>query len=73
VLAVDGLTKAFGGFTAVADVALSVEAGVIHAVIAPNGAGKTTLFNLIIGVLAPSAGRLVFGRIALSQQRSRKG
>jgi len=60
VLAVEGLTKSFGGFTAVADVALSVEAGAIHAVIGPNGAGKTTLFNLVTGVLAPSAGRLVF-------------
>jgi branched-chain amino acid transport system ATP-binding protein len=60
VLAVEGLTKSFGGFTAVADVALSVEAGAIHAVIGPNGAGKTTLFNLITGVLAPSTGRLVF-------------
>ena len=59
-LAVEGLTKSFGGFTAVADVALTVEAGAIHAVIGPNGAGKTTLFNLITGVLAPSAGRLVF-------------
>ena len=59
-LAVEGLTKSFGGFTAVADVALSVEAGAIHAVIGPNGAGKTTLFNLVTGVLAPSAGRLVF-------------
>ena len=59
-LAVEGLTKSFGGFTAVADVALSVEPGTIHAVIGPNGAGKTTLFNLVTGVLAPSAGRLVF-------------
>ena len=59
-LAVEGLTKSFGGFTAVADVELSVETGAIHAVIGPNGAGKTTLFNLVTGVLAPSAGRLVF-------------
>ena len=59
-LTVRGLTKSFGGFTAVADVELSVETGAIHAVIGPNGAGKTTLFNLVTGVLAPSAGRLVF-------------
>jgi branched-chain amino acid transport system ATP-binding protein len=59
VLAVEGLTKSFGGFTAVADVALAVEPGAIHAVIGPNGAGKTTLFNVITGVLAPSAGRLM--------------
>jgi branched-chain amino acid transport system ATP-binding protein len=60
VLEVDGLTKSFGGFTAVSDVQMTVERGAIHAVIGPNGAGKTTLFNLVTGVLAPSAGRLRF-------------
>ena len=59
-LAVEGLTKSFGGFTAVAGVALAVEPGAIHAVIGPNGAGKTTLFNVVTGVLAPSAGRMTF-------------
>jgi branched-chain amino acid transport system ATP-binding protein len=58
VLAVEGLTKTFGGFTAVAGVDLVVEPGAIHAVIGPNGAGKTTLFNLVTGVLTPTAGRL---------------
>ena len=37
-----------------------MEPGAIHAVIGPNGAGKTTLFNLVTGVLAPTAGRLRF-------------
>jgi branched-chain amino acid transport system ATP-binding protein len=60
VLAVERLTKSFGGFTAVAEVDLVVAPGAIHAVIGPNGAGKTTLFNLVTGVLAPSAGRLTF-------------
>jgi branched-chain amino acid transport system ATP-binding protein len=60
VLAVERLTKSFGGFTAVAEVDLVVDPGAIHAVIGPNGAGKTTLFNLVTGVLAPSAGRLTF-------------
>ena len=59
-LAVERLTKSFGGFTAVAEVELVVERGAIHAVIGPNGAGKTTLFNLVTGVLAPSAGRFLF-------------
>ena len=59
-LAVERLTKSFGGFTAVADVDLVVEPGAIHAVIGPNGAGKTTLFNLVTGVVTPSAGRLRF-------------
>jgi branched-chain amino acid transport system ATP-binding protein len=60
VLAVERLTKSFDGFTAVAEVDLVVDPGAIHAVIGPNGAGKTTLFNLVTGVLAPSAGRLTF-------------
>jgi branched-chain amino acid transport system ATP-binding protein len=60
VLAVERLTKSFDGFTAVAEVDLVVDHGAIHAVIGPNGAGKTTLFNLVTGVLAPSAGRLTF-------------
>jgi len=60
VLEVDRLTKSFGGFTAVGDVQMTVERGAIHALIGPNGAGKTTLFNLVTGVLAPSAGRLSF-------------
>ena len=59
-LEVDGLTKSFGGFTAVGDVQMTVERGAIHALIGPNGAGKRTLFNLVTGVLAPSAGRLRF-------------
>ena len=59
-LEVDRLTKSFGGFTAVGDVQMTVERGAIHALIGPNGAGKTTLFNLVTGVLAPSAGRLRF-------------
>jgi len=60
VLEVDRLTKSFGGFTAVGDVQMTVERGAIHALIGPNGAGKTTLFNLVTGVLTPSAGRLSF-------------
>ena len=59
-LEVTGLEKVFGGYAAVSGVDLRVERGTIHAVIGPNGAGKTTLFNLITGVLPPTAGRIVF-------------
>jgi branched-chain amino acid transport system ATP-binding protein len=59
-LAVENLSKRFGGLQAVADVSLAVSQGEICSVIGPNGAGKTTLFNMISGVLRPSGGRIVF-------------
>ena len=58
-LEVTGLTRRFAGLVAVDGVDLSVASGGIHAVIGPNGAGKTTLFNLVSGLLPPSAGRIV--------------
>jgi branched-chain amino acid transport system ATP-binding protein len=60
ILETQGLTKAFGGFTAVDDVSLAVRRGSIHALIGPNGAGKTTCFNLLTKFLAPSRGRIVY-------------
>ncbi len=55
-----GLSKTFGGLTAVDRVDFQVRAGELRSVIGPNGAGKTTFFNLLTGVLAPSAGRILF-------------
>jgi len=60
VLAIQGLTKTFGGVAAVSDVTFSVQPGEIVGIIGPNGAGKTTLVNLITGVLQPNAGNIVF-------------
>ena len=65
-LAIENLSKRFGGLQAVADVSLEVAAGDICSVIGPNGAGKTTLFNMISGVLRPSSGRIIFDGIDLS-------
>lgn len=56
VLSLTGVTKKFGGLTAVNDVNLDVKAGTIHGLIGPNGAGKTTLFSLITGFYVPTSG-----------------
>ncbi len=55
-LELEGVTKAFGGLVAVADVTLRVAERERRAVIGPNGAGKTTLFHLISGELPAAAG-----------------
>ena len=59
VLRTEGLSMSFGGLMATRDVSIAVERGARRALIGPNGAGKTTLVNLLTGVLAPSAGRIV--------------
>jgi branched-chain amino acid transport system ATP-binding protein len=60
ILAVDGLTKRFGGIVATDGVDLEILPGEIHAVIGPNGAGKTTLIGQITGEIAPDGGRIRF-------------
>jgi ABC-type branched-subunit amino acid transport system ATPase component len=55
-LEVEGLTKRYGGLTAVASVTLSIGAGQTVGLIGPNGAGKTTLFDMISGFTRPSEG-----------------
>ncbi|MFA7664599.1 MAG: ABC transporter ATP-binding protein [Burkholderiaceae bacterium] len=66
ILSVRGLTKRFGGLTAVDSVDLDFESGRLHAIIGPNGAGKTTFFNLISGFLRPDEGRVEFNGQAIS-------
>jgi neutral amino acid transport system ATP-binding protein len=63
------LTKDFGGLRAVSDCSFRVETGSITSLIGPNGAGKTTVFNLISGLLKPTAGRVLFDGVDLTGRR----
>lgn len=58
-LAVENLSKNFGGLMAVNDISFTIESGERRAIIGPNGAGKTTLFNLLSGELRPSTGKVM--------------
>jgi len=58
-LAVEEVSKSFGGVHALRHVSLDVGAGDVHAIVGENGAGKSTLMKLIAGVLRPDSGRIV--------------
>lgn len=60
VLQVRGLSKRFGGLTAVDNVDFELRDSELHAIIGPNGAGKTTLFNVISGFLPADSGEILF-------------
>ncbi|GAA0202850.1 ABC transporter ATP-binding protein [Halobaculum roseum] len=59
-LRTSGLTKRFGGLTAVDDVDFALDGDELCSLIGPNGAGKTTFFNLLTGVLEPTEGAVEF-------------
>src|ERR1700735_5181390 len=59
-LSLQGITKRFGSFVALADVSLDIRPGEIHCILGENGAGKSTLCNLVFGVHVPDAGTMQF-------------
>lgn len=60
-----GVTKCFGGLTAIDHVDLMVPARSISSIIGPNGAGKTTLFNCVSGFYSPDSGQIQFHGLAI--------
>ena len=76
-LEVKGVTKRFGGFTAVDGVSVDIAKGERFGLIGPNGSGKTTLINCISGVLDNDEGAIVFDGEEISRlpayQRTRRG
>lgn len=59
-LKTEAISKHFGGFHVLGDVALNVRQGEIVGLLGPNGSGKTTLLNIVSGFLPPSGGRVIY-------------
>lgn len=69
ILSIRGLTKRFGGLTAVDGVSFDVYPGEVVALLGDNGAGKSTLIKCVSGVHVPTAGEIVFGGETVSFNR----
>jgi branched-chain amino acid transport system ATP-binding protein len=76
-LKVAGISKRFGGFTALSDVSVAIPQGERFGLIGPNGSGKTTLINCISGLLRNDGGSIEFQGEEISRlpayRRTRKG
>ncbi len=70
VLEAADLHKAYGALKAVDGVSFQVRGGEIVGLVGPNGAGKTTIINMILGVLQPSAGRILIEGLDVARKRS---
>lgn len=69
-LEIQGLTKHFGGLTAVNDFNMHIDQGEVLGLIGPNGAGKSTLFNLITCVFPSSSGRITYDGKDITRRKS---
>jgi branched-chain amino acid transport system ATP-binding protein len=69
ILEVTGLSKNFGGITAVSNVSFDLFPGEIVGLIGPNGAGKTTLVNLFTGAFPATAGKIVYDGLDVTRQK----
>ena len=76
-LAVEGVSRRFGGLLAVNGVSIAADQGRITGLIGPNGAGKTTLFGLISGFIAPNEGAIRYAGEHITRlpvhERARRG
>jgi branched-chain amino acid transport system ATP-binding protein len=68
-LEVEGLTKTFGGLSAVNNVSFKIERDEIVGLIGPNGSGKTTLIRCILGILKPDSGKVILGGKDITKKR----
>jgi branched-chain amino acid transport system ATP-binding protein len=59
-LVTDGVSKRFGGVTAVRNISIEISPREIRAIIGPNGSGKSTFINVLSGIYRPTAGRVIF-------------
>ncbi len=68
IIAIEGLTKRYGSFTAVDQLTLSVKQGEVFGLLGPNGAGKTTTTLMLLGLTEPSEGRAMIGGIDCTRE-----
>jgi branched-chain amino acid transport system ATP-binding protein len=70
ILVAEKVTRRFGGLVAVSEVDFTIPEGAIVSLIGPNGAGKTTFFNVLLGIIDPTSGRIEFnGRGMIARPR----
>jgi branched-chain amino acid transport system ATP-binding protein len=73
ILVAERVTRRFGGLVAVNEVDFTIPEGAIVSLIGPNGAGKTTFFNVLLGIIDPTSGRVEFDERAMIARPRRVG